>query len=252
MVGRDEHRNATDARACSRRHAVTPALFERAGRSKDDSRTSSPSDDSAWRITARTTLFDEAMSIDPMELTFESLDAHERARSGPARLAAIEAGIDTTDAFVAVTDDDKTNLLSCARAKTMGASLTICLINDPSLVPLMKPLGIDAYINPRATTVSSILRHVRHGRVRAVYSLGDAEAEVIEAQVLSTSPIAGRRVREANFPDGAVIGAMQKGGEIIIPRSDTVIAEGDILIVFATAAVVPQVEQLFRVSIDFF
>ncbi|MEL7214765.1 MAG: Trk system potassium transporter TrkA [Pseudomonadota bacterium] len=163
-----------------------------------------------------------------------------------------EAGIDNTDAFLAVTDDDKTNLLSCARAKSMGAPLTVCLINDPSLVPLMQPLGIDAYINPRATTVSSILRHVRHGRVRAVYSVGDAEAEVIEAQVLSTSPIAGRRVRDANFPDGAVVGAMRKAGQVIIPRSDTVIEEGDVLIVFAMADQVPQVEQLFRVSIDFF
>lgn len=163
-----------------------------------------------------------------------------------------EGGIEDTDAFVAVTDDDKTNLLSCARAKSMGATLAVCLINDPSLIPLMKPLGIDAYINPRATTVSSILRHVRLGRVRAVYSLGDAEAEVIEAQVLSTSPIAGKRVRDVNFPEGALIGAVQKEGEIIIPRSDTIIQESDVLIVFAMANVVPQVEQMFRVSIDFF
>ena len=67
------------------------------------------------------------------------------------------------------------------------------LINDPTLVPLMTPLGIDAYINPRATTVSSILRHIRHGRVRDVYSLGDAEAEIIEAEVLSTSPSQANR-----------------------------------------------------------
>ncbi|MGB0497782.1 MAG: Trk system potassium transporter TrkA [Rubricella sp.] len=163
-----------------------------------------------------------------------------------------EAGIETTDTFIAVTDDDKTNLLSCARAKTLGAPLTICLINDPSLVPLMGPLGIDAFINPRVTTVSSILRHVRHGRVRAVYSIGDAEAEVIEAQVLSTSPIAGRRIRDANLPEGALIGAIQKGQEVVVPRSEMVIEEGDILVVFATSNDVPDVEQLFRVSVDFF
>jgi trk system potassium uptake protein TrkA len=72
--------------------------------------------------------------------------------------------------------------------------MAIALINDPTLVPLMGPLDIDAYINPRATTVSSILRHIRHGRVRGVYSIGDAEAEVIEAQVLSTSPMAGQAI----------------------------------------------------------
>lgn len=163
-----------------------------------------------------------------------------------------EAGIDAVDSFLAVTDDDKTNLLSCARAKSLGAKLTVCLINDPSLAPLMKPLGIDAYINPRGTTVSSILRHVRHGRIRAVYSVGDAEAEVIEAQVLGTSAIAGKRVRDTHLPEGAIIGAIQKGRELVIPRAETIIAEGDSVTIFAMAEQVPQVERLFRVSVDFF
>ncbi|WP_316013179.1 Trk system potassium transporter TrkA [Roseobacter sp. HKCCA0434] len=163
-----------------------------------------------------------------------------------------EAGIESIDSFLAVTDDDKTNLLSCARAKSLGAKLTVCLINDPSLAPLMQPLGIDAYINPRGTTVSSILRHVRHGRIRAVYSVGDAEAEVIEAQVLSTSSIAGKRVRDTHMPEGAIIGAIRKGRELVIPRAETVIAEGDSVTIFAMAGQVPQVERMFRVSVDFF
>ena len=102
-----------------------------------------------------------------------------------------EANISRADAVLAVTDDDKTNMLAAVRAKAAGCPMAVALINDPTLVPLMGPLGIDAYINPRATTVSSILRHIRHGRVRAVYSIGDAEAEMIEAEVLSTSPLAG-------------------------------------------------------------
>ncbi|WP_185804679.1 Trk system potassium transporter TrkA [Pontivivens nitratireducens] len=163
-----------------------------------------------------------------------------------------EAGIDAVGSFLAVTDDDKTNLLSCARAKSLGAKLTVCLINDPSLAPLMRPLGIDAYINPRGTTVSSILRHVRHGRIRAVYSVGDAEAEVIEAQVLGTSAIAGKRVRDTHLPEGAIIGAIQKGRELVIPRAETVISEGDSVTIFSMAEQVPQVERLFRVSVDFF
>ena len=79
-----------------------------------------------------------------------------------------EAGIRQADAVLAVTDDDKTNLLAAVRAKSLGCPMAICLANDPTLTPLMEPLDIDAYINPRATTVSSILRHIRHGRVRGV------------------------------------------------------------------------------------
>ncbi len=163
-----------------------------------------------------------------------------------------EAGIDRADAMLAVTDDDKTNMLAAVRAKADGCPMTIALINDPTLAPLMAPLGIDAYINPRATTVSSILRHVRHGRVRQVYSVGDAEAEVIEAEVLSTSPMAGRKIRDIEFPEGVLLGAIRKAGKIQRIDGDLRVEAGDVVALFAMAEDVPEVERLLQVSIDFF
>jgi len=163
-----------------------------------------------------------------------------------------EAGIERADAVLAVTDDDKVNILACVRAKAAGCPMAICLVNDPTLVPLLNPLNIDAYINPRSTTVSSILRHIRHGRVRGVYSVGDAEAEVIEAQVLSTSPIAGQTIRDIDFPEGVLVGAIGKGDKVIKPTGATKIEEGDVIAIFAMAADVPEVERLLQVSIDFF
>jgi|TARA_B110000908_G_scaffold172128_1_gene237837 trk system potassium uptake protein TrkA len=163
-----------------------------------------------------------------------------------------EAGVSRADAMLAVTDDDKTNMLAAVRAKSEGCPYAIALINDPTLVPLMGPLGIDAYINPRSTTVSSILRHIRHGRVRAVYSIGDAEAEVIEAEVLSTSHLAGKRISDIDFPEGVLVGAIRKGDEVIRPMGSTRIDEGDIVALFALAKDVPEVERLMQVSIDFF
>jgi trk/ktr system potassium uptake protein len=163
-----------------------------------------------------------------------------------------EAGIARADAILAVTDDDKVNILAAVRAKAAGCPMAICLINDTSLIPLMDPLHIDAHINPRATTVSSILRHIRHGRVRGVYSVGDAEAEVIEAQVLSTSPIAGHEIRDIEFPEGVLVGAVLKGDEVVKPQGGTRIEEGDVVVIFVLAADVPEVERLLQVSIDFF
>ncbi|MFQ6548367.1 Trk system potassium transporter TrkA [Aestuariibius sp. 2305UL40-4] len=163
-----------------------------------------------------------------------------------------EANIARADAVLCVTDDDKTNLLSAVRAKGLGCPMTIALINDPTLIPLMGQLEIDAYINPRATTVSSILRHIRHGRVREVYSIGDAEAEVLEAQVLSTSPIAGQRLRDIDFPEGVLVGAVMKGGKYVKPTGSLRIEDGDVIVIFAIAADVPEVERLLQVSIDFF
>lgn len=163
-----------------------------------------------------------------------------------------EANIERADAVLAVTDDDKVNLLTAVRGKAAGSAMTIALLNDPSLVPLLGPLNIDAYINPRSTTVSSILRHVRHGRVRGVYSLGDAEAEVIEAQVLSTMPMAGKEVRDIDFPEGVLVGAIARGDKVLKPTGSLRVLEGDVLVLFSLAADVPEVERLLQVSIDFF
>jgi trk system potassium uptake protein TrkA len=163
-----------------------------------------------------------------------------------------EASIGTADAVLCVTDDDKVNLLAAVRAKQAGCPFAIALVNDPSLVPLLAPLDIDAYISPRATTVSSILRHIRHGRVRGVYSIGDAEAEVIEAQVLSTSSIAGRQIRDVDFPEGVLVAAIKREGTVIRPGGGTRVVEGDLVMIFALSADVPEVERLLQVSIDFF
>ena len=163
-----------------------------------------------------------------------------------------EANINRADAVLAVTDDDKTNMLAAVRAKAAGCPMAVALINDPTLVPLMGPLGIDAYINPRATTVSSILRHIRHGRVRSVYSIGDAEAEMIEAEVLSTSPLAGQVIRDIDFPEGVLVGAVLKDGKLHKPLGKLRIDEGDVIALFSMSADVPEVERLLQVSIDFF
>lgn len=163
-----------------------------------------------------------------------------------------EANVEKMDAVLALTEDDKTNILACVRAKTEGAKLVVALVNDPSLIGLIAPMGIDAYVNPRATTVSSILRYVRHGRIRAVYSVGDGEAELIEAQVLGTSAIAGKTIREADIPQNALVGLIRKGERVIVPKGDTRLAEGDVLTIFALRDAVSEVEQLFQVGLDFF
>ena len=163
-----------------------------------------------------------------------------------------EANIHRADAVLTVTDDDKVNMLAAVRAKAEGCPFAIALINDPTLVPLMGPLGIDAYINPRATTVSSILRHIRHGRGRGVYSVGDAEAEVIEAEVLSTSPIAGQRIRDIDFPEGVLVGAVLQEGKVMRPTGALRIEEGNVIALFSMTKDVPEVERLLQVSIDFF
>jgi trk system potassium uptake protein TrkA len=163
-----------------------------------------------------------------------------------------EANVSKADTILAITDDDKTNMLAAVRAKSRGCKKAIALINDPTMSPLMEPLGIDAYINPRSTTVSSILRHIRHGMVKNVYSIGDAEAEIIEAQVMSTSPIAGSRISDIGFPEGVKVGGILKNGDMLKPNSQSKIEEGDIIALFVLSKDIPEVERLLQVTIDYF
>ena len=88
--------------------------------------------------------------------------------------------------------------------------------------------------------------------MRGVYSIGDAEAEVIEAEVLSTSPIAGRSLRDIDFPEGVLIGAIEQNGKVLKPEGKIKVDAGDVILIFALADDVPEVERLLQVSIDYF
>lgn len=163
-----------------------------------------------------------------------------------------EAGVSKSDAVITLTDDDKTNILAAVQAQAMGAKRAITLINEPELLPLLQPLGLNAYINPRATTVSSILRHVRHGRVRDLYSIGDGEAEVIEAEILPRSQLAGRILRDIEFPESVFIGALHKTSGIVFPSGDTRIDAGDHLVLLAMQQDVERVDTMLQAPLEFF
>ena len=163
-----------------------------------------------------------------------------------------EARVGQAEVAITLTDDDRVNLRAAALCKQAGCRQTIALTKDNVLATLAGQMGVDMTLNPRATTVSTILRHVRRGRVRAVHVVGEGEAEIMEAQILSTSPIAGKKVRDAGFPAGAIIGAVMSGDNVHLPHGDLVINADDRVVVFATRGRVKEIEQMFRVSVDFF
>ncbi len=163
-----------------------------------------------------------------------------------------EAGADSAETLIALTNDDKVNILSSVMAKQLGCGRAIALINNRSYANLMGPMDIDAFVNPRATTVSTVLRHVRRGRIRGVSSVQDGKAEVIEAEALATSTLVGRPLRDADLPNGMRIGAILRGTRVIVPRGDTEVHAGDRVVIFALADEVSHVERMFRVSIEFF
>jgi len=163
-----------------------------------------------------------------------------------------EANIAEAETIIAVTDDDEVNILASVLAKQGGCQRAVALINNPGYGPLMRSLGIDVFIDPRATTVSKILQHVRRGRIRGLYSLYNGAAEVLEAEALETATVIGKPLNEAGIPRGIMIGAIVRGGKVIVPRGNTIIRTGDRVVILALAEMVKKVEQMFRVSLEYF
>ena len=163
-----------------------------------------------------------------------------------------EAGVHQTETFVAVTEDDEVNILSALLAKRTGAKHAVALVNVPGFIPLVSTLGVDAVINPSQITVSSILEHVRRGRIRDVHPIIEDLGEVLEAEALSSSLLVGKPLRNAKIPKGIAIGGVYRDGVAMPVRGDTVIEAGDTVIIFVSRGRIAQVEKLLSVRLDFF
>ncbi|TPW33046.1 Trk system potassium transporter TrkA [Martelella alba] len=164
----------------------------------------------------------------------------------------IQADVPDAHLMVSLTNNDQTNILASVIAKQLGCDSNLALLNNPSFHDVTKSLGIDAYINPRAVTISRVLQHVRKGRIRSVYAVQKGAAEVVEAEALATSPLVGTPFRDLELPEGIRIGAVYRGDSFLRPTGDMKIKTGDRVILFAAASAVRHVEQLFRVSIQYF
>ena len=163
-----------------------------------------------------------------------------------------EAEVQQADLFIALTNDDKVNLLSALLARQQGARRTMSLIASLDSAALAGPLGIDSWIDPRAVTVSSILQYARGGFLRRIYPVFGEAGELIEAEALETSPIVGRKLREAELPEGVRIGIIVRDEKLIRATGDTEIRPGDDVILFARSDKREEVARLFRVSLEYF
>ncbi len=163
-----------------------------------------------------------------------------------------EADVSNADTMIALTNDDQVNILSSVLAKRLGCKKNLCLVNNLGYMTISRSLGIDTHINPRSITISGILQHVRRGRIRAVHSVHQGAGEILEAEALETSPMVGVPLRELELPNGVRIGAILRDNKIVIPAGSIKIHANDRIVMFATETQVRQVEQRFRVSLEYF
>lgn len=153
--------------------------------------------------------------------------------------------IEQTDLFVAVTNDDKINLLSSLIAKNLGVKKTIAKVKRTDIMPLMQQIGIDIVLSPRIITAGAILKYVRRGDIVSVTVLGEEKAEMLELYPQPNSIAVGKSLKKIKFPTGSVIGAIVRDDGVIIPNGDSVINPFDHLLVFTLPKSIHKVEKLF-------
>lgn len=163
---------------------------------------------------------------------------------GISRDFLLQERVDRTDAFVAVTADDRANLLAAMYARQLGARTTIAGVSRGEFAPLAYALGVDLTISPRMLAAEAILRFVRKGEVINV-ALLESGAEMIELRIAESCPAAGRPLSQVGFPDGAIVGALLRDGSVVIPTGREILRPGDDAVVFTVEDAVEEVERLF-------
>jgi len=160
-----------------------------------------------------------------------------------------EANLDEIETVLALTNDDEDNLMvSVLVEKFSQNKRTMALINKPNYSLLQSSLKIDDLIDPRMNTVSSILKHVHKGTIETAYSILNGEYEVIEAEIINTSELINKELKNSNLPEEIRIGAILRGEDIIIPRSNFVFKKKDIVVFLAKRDHLSVVENMFRIS----
>ena len=160
-----------------------------------------------------------------------------------------EVNLQDVETVIALTNDDEDNLMvSVLVEKFSKDKRTMALINKPNYSLLQSSLKIDDLIDPRMTTVSSILKHVHKGTIETAYSILNGEYEVIEAEIIETSELINKELKNSNLPDEIRIGAVLRKDETIIPKSSFVFQKKDIVILLTKRDHLPLVESMFSLS----
>lgn len=160
-------------------------------------------------------------------------------------LLALEGIIDM-DAFVAVTGDDETNIISSLMARHLQVPRTIALVNKTEYLPITPTIGMDAVVSKKLITVDAILRFIQRTTFESVATIPGVEAEIIEIIPHSNSRIVKKPLKKIHFPRSAIVGAVHRNNTVMIPRGDTQIQPGDRVVIFALPSAISAVEQLFE------
>ncbi|MCD6582721.1 MAG: Trk system potassium transporter TrkA [Desulfuromusa sp.] len=157
----------------------------------------------------------------------------------------LDEGLADADVFIAVTENDQTNILTSLLAKQHKVRRTLALVSQPELIGLASDLGIDACISPRLAAAGAILKFVRRGDIISLTAVEGSNSEVLELEISKDSGLLAKPLSALHFPRGAIIGAIVRGDKYEIPTGESILKEGDRVVVFTLPEAVQKVERFF-------
>ena len=163
-----------------------------------------------------------------------------------------DAAIESAQTYIAVTNDDESNILGSLLVKQFGCKNVVTLVNNNVYSSLIGPLGIDTIISPRATIVATIMQHIRRGRIKGLHNIRDEFAEIIEAEISDSSSIANKSVADLKLENDVIVAAVVREDTVMISTDDLEIKAGDRLIVMASQKQAQIVEKMLSVQVDLF
>jgi trk system potassium uptake protein TrkA len=187
--------------------------------------------------------YDHNRCMELTDMLSESLIIHGDARD--IHLLKDE-DIENVDAFIAVTENTETNILTCLHAKRFGVKKTIALVENLNYIEISQSIGIDTVINKKLIASSYILQHAMGEEVSSLKRLSGIHAEVLELIAKKGSAVTKKTIKKLKFPEGAIIGGVSRGDEVFIAVGDFQIVEEDKVIVFALPGTSSKVEKMFQ------
>ena len=160
-----------------------------------------------------------------------------------------EANIEEIETVFALTNDDEDNIMACVLAeKHTPSKRTIAIINKHNYNLLQESLKIDDLVDPRMTTVSTIMKHVHMGTIDTVYSLLDGQYEFLEAKILESSDLVNKSIKDSNLPDKVRIGAIVRKNKVMVPKSSSIFEKDDVVVVLSKREQLKEVEDIFKIT----
>ncbi len=185
---------------------------------------------------------DKERAIEMAEKLPDSLIIHGDGRDVALLL---EENLDEMDAFLGVTNDSETNIMSCLMAKSKDVSKIIALIENMDYFELTKSIGVDTLVNKKMLTANTIFRYIRRGEVVDLAKLNNMDAEIVEFKVQQNAKVIGKAIKALDFPKTATIGGVIRNGAGIIALGDFIIQQDDLVLVCCLPQSISRVEQLF-------